>query len=96
MDIYVGMRCVLNFNGVEEIPPKYILSRWKKDYKRLYIPDYNSGSSDDIERIQWSNQLFGSALQVMEEGMISIDHYNVARQAFEESLNKVHDVKLER
>jgi len=87
--------CVLNFNGVEEIPPKYILSRWKKDYKRLYIPDHNHDSSDDTDRIQWSNQLFGSALQVVEEGIISTDHYNVALQAFEESLKKVHDVKFE-
>lgn len=86
--------CVLNFNGVEEIPHKYILSRWKKDYKRLYIPDHSSGSTaDDTDHIQWSNQLFRSALQVVEEGIISLDHYNVALQAFEESLNKVHDAE---
>ncbi|KAJ1420949.1 Zinc finger, PMZ-type [Sesbania bispinosa] len=85
--------CVLNFNGVEEIPYKYILSRWKKDYKRLYVPDHSSGSADDTNRIQWSNQLFRSALQVVEEGIISLDHYNVALQAFEESLSKVHEVE---
>ncbi|XP_027338246.1 uncharacterized protein LOC113852205 [Abrus precatorius] len=85
--------CVLNFNGVEEIPHKYILSRWKKDYKRLYIPDHSSGSTDDNDRIQWSNQLFKSALQVVEEGIISLDHYNVALQSIEESLSKVHDVE---
>ncbi|CAI8590452.1 unnamed protein product [Vicia faba] len=85
--------CVLNFNGVEEIPPKYILSRWKKDYKRLYNPDHNSDSSDSIGSIQLCNKLFKSVLQVVEEGMISGDHYNVALQAFEESLNKVHDIE---
>ena len=84
--------CVLNFNGVEEVPPKYILSRWKKDYKRLYIPDVGSGSVDATDRVQWFNQLYRSALQVVEEGVISLDHYNVALQAFEESLNRVHDV----
>ncbi|CAJ2658072.1 unnamed protein product [Trifolium pratense] len=85
--------CVLNFNGVEEIPPKYILSRWKKDYKRLYIPDHTFGSSDDTDRIHRSNQLFRGALQVVEEGVLSVDHYNIALQALEESLIKVCDVE---
>ncbi|KAM7480324.1 hypothetical protein LguiA_028537 [Lonicera macranthoides] len=88
--------CVLNFNGVEEIPSKYILSRWKKDYKRLYSPPDSHGSSNgDVtgHRVQWFNQLYKSALQVVEEGVISLDHYKVALQSFEESLNKVHDVQ---
>ncbi|KAE9591568.1 putative transcription factor FAR family [Lupinus albus] len=85
--------CVLNFNGAEEIPSKYILPRWKKDYKRLYVPDHSSGDANDADRIQWCDQLFRSALQVVEEGIISLDHYNVALQAFQESLSKVHDVE---
>ncbi|RHN72791.1 putative transcription factor FAR family [Medicago truncatula] len=87
--------CVLNFIGVEEIPPKYILSRWNKDYKRFCIPDHNCCSSDDTDTdpIQWSNRLFRSALQVVEEGVISLDHYKVALQALEESLHQVRDVE---
>ncbi|VVA19848.1 PREDICTED: FAR1-RELATED SEQUENCE [Prunus dulcis] len=85
--------CVLNFNGVEEIPSKYILSRWKKDFKRIYIPDHGSSNADDTNRMQWFNQLYRSALQIVEEGVISLDHYKVALQAFEESLNRVHDVE---
>ena len=88
--------CVLNFNGVEEIPSKYILSRWKKDYKRLHIPDHGSGNADVTDRVQWFSQLCQSALQVVEEGVISLDHYKVALQAFEESLNRVHDVEEKR
>ncbi|KAI4345954.1 hypothetical protein L6164_013038 [Bauhinia variegata] len=84
--------CVLNFNGAEEIPSKYILSRWKKDYKRLHLPDHCSGNVNSSDRFQWFNQLYRSALQVAEEGTISLDHYNVALQAFEESLSRVHDV----
>lgn len=60
---------VLNFNGVEEIPSKYILPRWKKDYKRLYVPDLGAGNSDVNNRIQWFDQLYKSALQVVEEVM---------------------------
>ncbi|KAK8992888.1 hypothetical protein V6N11_048952 [Hibiscus sabdariffa] len=85
--------CVLNFNGVEEVPSKYILSRWKKDYKRFYVPDQGSNNGDAIDRMQWFNQLYRSALQVVEEGAISLDHYKAALQAFEESLNRVHEVE---
>lgn len=85
--------CVLNFNGVEEIPSKYIFPRWKKDYKRICIPDYVSNNADVTDQIQWFNQLYRSALQVVEEGVISLDHYRVALQAFEESLDRVHDVE---
>uniref|UniRef100_A0A0A0K8R3 Protein FAR1-RELATED SEQUENCE n=1 Tax=Cucumis sativus TaxID=3659 RepID=A0A0A0K8R3_CUCSA len=87
--------CVLNFNGVEEIPSRYILSRWKKDYKRLYVSDHETNLSDDTERVQWFNQLYKSALQVVEEGAISLDHYKAALQAFEESLSKVHENRKE-
>lgn len=85
--------CVLNFNGVEEIPCKYILSRWKKDYKRLYIPEHSSSDIDGSDRVQWFNQLYRGALQVVEEGAISVNHFKVALQAFEESLNRVHNVE---
>ncbi|PPS15561.1 hypothetical protein GOBAR_AA05018 [Gossypium barbadense] len=85
--------CVLNFNGVEEVPSKYILSRWKKDYKRFYVPDQGSYNVDSIDHMQWFNQLYRSALQVVEQGAISLDHYKVALQAFEDSLNRVHVVE---
>ncbi|XP_022015295.1 protein FAR1-RELATED SEQUENCE 6 [Helianthus annuus] len=86
--------CVLNFNGVEEIPSKYILSRWKKDYKRLYVSDHDGiNSNDGTDTVEWFNQLYRSALQVVEEGVISLDHYKVALQAFEESLSRVHNIE---
>ncbi|KAL3835522.1 hypothetical protein ACJIZ3_010258 [Penstemon smallii] len=80
--------CVLNFNGVEEIPSKYILPRWKKDFKRLYVLGHGSGN-DDMSL----TQLCRSALQVVEEGVISLDHYKVALRAFEELLDRVHSVE---
>ncbi|XP_031385134.1 protein FAR1-RELATED SEQUENCE 6 [Punica granatum] len=84
--------CVLNFNGVEEIPSKYILPRWKKDYKRVHIPELRSGDANVGDRAQRFNQLFRSALQIVEEGVISLEHYKAALQTFEESLNRVHNV----
>ncbi|XVF86415.1 hypothetical protein PTKIN_Ptkin18bG0038000 [Pterospermum kingtungense] len=81
--------CVLNHNGVEEVPFQYILSRWRKDFKRLYIPDNGSNNVDITNPVQWFDHLYRRSMQVVEEGMISQDHYMVAWQAFKESLNKV-------
>ncbi|KAL8466753.1 hypothetical protein ACS0TY_035704 [Phlomoides rotata] len=85
--------CVLNFNGVEEIPSKYILSRWKKDYKRVFVHDHTGGDFSTCERVKWFDQLCRSALQVVEEGAISLENYKVVLEAFEESLERVHNVE---
>ncbi|KAL4584571.1 hypothetical protein LXL04_009174 [Taraxacum kok-saghyz] len=97
--------CVLNFNGVEEIPSKYILPRWKRDYKRLYVQDYDVGcntgttgtvvtdTGTDTDVVQCFNQLYRSALQVVEEGVISLDHYKVALETFGECLSRVHNIE---
>ncbi|XP_021665871.2 protein FAR1-RELATED SEQUENCE 8 [Hevea brasiliensis] len=81
--------CILHYNGVEEIPYQYILARWRKDFKRLYVPDLGSNNVDIANPVQWFDHLYKRAMQVVEEGMISQDHYMVAWQAFKESLNKV-------
>lgn len=81
--------CVLNFNGLEAVPYQYILSRWRKDIKRIYVPDLGSNAVDIANPVQWFGHLYRRAMQVVEEGMMSQDHYMVAWQAFKESLNKV-------
>lgn len=81
--------CILNYNGVEEIPFQYILSRWRKDFKRLYVPDLGCNNVDITNPVQWFDHLYRRAMQVVQEGMISQDHYMVSWQAFKESLNKV-------
>ncbi|KAK4427986.1 protein FAR1-RELATED SEQUENCE 8 [Sesamum alatum] len=80
---------VLNYNGVEEIPIHYILTRWRKDVKRLYTPDLGSNHIDINNPVQWYDHLYRRAMQVVAEGMASQDHHMVAWQAFKESLNKV-------
>lgn len=81
--------CVLTYNGVEEIPVQYILPRWRKDMERLYVLDLGSNSIDITNPVQWYDHLCKKAVQVVEEGMRSQDHYMAAWQAFKESLNKV-------
>lgn len=86
--------CVLNFNGVEQIPSKYILSRWKRDYKRLFVSDHDgSNNIDGSDTVQWFHQLYRSSLQVVEEGVISLNHYKAALNTFEECLNRVHNIE---
>ncbi|KAL0415371.1 UNVERIFIED_CONTAM: protein FAR1-RELATED SEQUENCE 6 [Sesamum latifolium] len=80
---------VLNYNGVEEIPIQYILTRWRKDVKRLYTPDLGSNNIDISNPVQWYDHLYRRAMQVVAEGIASHDHHMVAWQAFKESLNKV-------
>ncbi|MCE2056127.1 hypothetical protein HAX54_044095 [Datura stramonium] len=80
---------VLNYNGIEEIPNHYILTRWRKDFKRLYAPKLGSNNIDISNPVQWFDHLHRRAMQVVDEGMTSQDHYMVAWQAFKESLNKV-------
>lgn len=80
---------ILKFNGIDEVPNHYILSRWRKDYKRLYAPDIGSSNIDISNPVQWHDHLYRRAMQVVEEGMNSQEHYLVAWQVFKESLNKV-------
>ncbi|KAF3522740.1 hypothetical protein F2Q69_00047282 [Brassica cretica] len=83
--------CVLNFNGVEEIPLRYVLPRWRKDYKRVHAAD--NGFVDGADRVQRFDQLYKGALGVVEEGAVSLDRYKVAMQVLEQSLDKVHSVE---
>ncbi|KAL3587065.1 hypothetical protein D5086_013932 [Populus alba] len=90
---YKGYLCrhalnVLNYNGVEEVPSRYILPRWGKDYKRRGLLDHNSGDVDVDNRIYWHNLLYRYAIPVVEVGAQSSDHYKIALQELEELLNK--------
>ncbi|XP_038877145.1 protein FAR1-RELATED SEQUENCE 8-like isoform X1 [Benincasa hispida] len=80
---------ILSYNGIDEIPYQYILSRWRKDFKRLYVPDLGRHNIDITNPVQWFDHLYRRATQVVQEGMTSQDHYMVAWQALKESLNKV-------
>ncbi|XP_073274817.1 protein FAR1-RELATED SEQUENCE 8-like isoform X1 [Primulina huaijiensis] len=80
---------VLNHNGVEEIPSTYILTRWRKDLKRMYARDLGSNTIDITNPVQWYDHLSRRAMQVVAEGITTQERYMVARQALRDSLNKV-------
>lgn len=72
---------VLNYNGVEEIPSQYILQRWNKDYKRNFLLDIAISDGDE-------DNLFRRALQVVEEGARSQEHYEAVMQEMDSSMAK--------
>ncbi|KAH1208847.1 Protein FAR1-RELATED SEQUENCE 6 [Glycine max] len=80
---------ILNYNCVEEISCQYILSRWRRDFKRLYVPHLSADNVDISNPVQCFDHLYKRAMQVVEEGMISQDHYMLSWQTFKESLNKI-------
>lgn len=83
---------LLSHNGLQEIPPQYILQRWRKDVKRLYVADFGSGRVDIMNPDQWYEHLHRRAMQVVEQGMRSKEHCRVAWEAFKECANKVQFV----
>ncbi|GAB4842101.1 hypothetical protein Ancab_040433 [Ancistrocladus abbreviatus] len=80
---------ILTRNGTEEIPPQYILSRWRKDIERTYILDHCFNGFDVNNPIHRYDNLYRHVLQVVETGKKSEDHYRYAIEALGEILNKV-------
>ncbi|KAJ0090646.1 hypothetical protein Patl1_12490 [Pistacia atlantica] len=98
---YKGYLCrhalnVLNYNGVEEIPSRYILPRWSKDFKcRCLLDDgFSNVSNIDVHNpIYWYNHLYKCAIPVVEKGAQSQEHYKVALHELEELLNRFNLVE---
>ncbi|XP_043701124.1 protein FAR1-RELATED SEQUENCE 6-like isoform X2 [Telopea speciosissima] len=84
---------VLHYNGIEEIPSRYILPRWRKDFKCIYVLENSSNDVDFDNPVTWYDELYKRAIQVVEGGVISQEHFKVALQALEESLGKVYDIR---
>ncbi|KAL0356446.1 UNVERIFIED_CONTAM: protein FAR1-RELATED SEQUENCE 6 [Sesamum radiatum] len=79
---------VLNYNGVEEIPSQYILSRWSIDYKRNFLLDAGFSDADVDSPVQWYNNLFRRSLQLLEEGAQSQEHYQAVTRELDTLLTK--------
>ncbi|KAK6927544.1 Zinc finger, SWIM-type [Dillenia turbinata] len=79
---------VLNYNGVEEIPARYILPRWSKDFKRKFPLDHALHNADVNSPMYWYNTLYNYAIQVVVEGAQFEEHYKLALQQVQELLKK--------
>ncbi|XP_061360369.1 protein FAR1-RELATED SEQUENCE 6-like isoform X1 [Gastrolobium bilobum] len=90
---YKGYLCrhalnVLNYNGVEEIPSRYILQRWMRDFKLRFNQYHVSGNIDTDNPASLYSHLFNNALPVLEVGAQSQEHYMIALKELEELLDK--------
>lgn len=91
---YKGYLCrhaltVLNYNGIEEIPSRYILPRWNKDFKCQY---QRFDHVDIYNPIFRCNNLYKQAMPIVEEGAKTEDRYRVALHEIEELLNRLNVV----
>ncbi|XP_057514274.1 protein FAR1-RELATED SEQUENCE 6-like [Actinidia eriantha] len=80
---------ILNQSGMEEIPPQYILSRWRKDIPRNYVLDNGCSVIDINNPVHRYDHLYKCGMQVVEQGRKSQDCYKFALQALDDLLNKV-------
>ncbi|GFZ04066.1 FAR1-related sequence 6 [Actinidia rufa] len=80
---------ILNQSGMEEIPPQYILSRWRKDIPRNYVLDNGCNVIDINNPVHRYDHLYKCGMQVVEQGRKSQDCYKFALQALDDLLNKV-------
>lgn len=81
---------LLNQNGIEEIPPQYILSLWRKDITRTYVLDHSSNGIDPNNPVHRYDHLYKCVVQVAEKGRKSQNGFKFAVQALDEILNKLH------
>ncbi|XP_009622495.1 protein FAR1-RELATED SEQUENCE 6-like isoform X1 [Nicotiana tomentosiformis] len=79
---------VLDYNGVQEIPSQYILSRWDKDYKRKFPVDSGLCHIDVNNPVELYNILHKHVMQVVEEGAQSEEHYKAVLRELEALLNR--------
>nr|GMD07595.1 protein FAR1-RELATED SEQUENCE 6-like [Ipomoea batatas] len=80
---------VLSQNGVEEIPPQYILPRWRKDIHRSYVLDNSCHGIDVNNPVHRYDSLYKCVMRVVEEGQKSHHHHKFTMDALAEILNKV-------
>ncbi|XP_022982131.1 protein FAR1-RELATED SEQUENCE 6-like isoform X1 [Cucurbita maxima] len=95
---YKGYLCrhalnVLNYNGVEEIPARYILPRWCKDFKRRYLLGQSLSNTNMYSSSYQYSHILNCALPVVEEGAQSQERYKLALQELEKLLNKLNLVE---
>ncbi|WCJ40519.1 FAR1-related sequence 6 [Euphorbia peplus] len=81
---------VLIDNRLEEIPPQYVLARWRKDVTRSYSVNHSCGSIDTNNPVHRYDHLYKSVVRIVEEGKKSENRYKISLEALDEILHKLH------
>ncbi|KAF8407019.1 hypothetical protein HHK36_006141 [Tetracentron sinense] len=82
---------VLNHNGVDDIPSRYILPRWIRDFRRMHFVEHGSSDAVVSNPVLRYDSLYQRAIKVVVEGSVSEQTYKVALQSLQEVLNKIRD-----
>ncbi|XP_038994340.1 protein FAR1-RELATED SEQUENCE 6-like [Hibiscus syriacus] len=80
---------VLHQTGIEEIPPQYILSRWRKDINRSYVMNHDHSGIDVNNPVHRYDHLYKCIMQVVEEGRKSEGRRKETVQALDRILSKL-------
>ncbi|OMO80508.1 hypothetical protein COLO4_24061 [Corchorus olitorius] len=82
--------CTLHSLGVFNIPSRYILKWWTKDVRTKYKK--GSGCEELQSKKQRRDDLFDRATELIEEGSLSLESYNIAHQALQDALKRCSSV----
>ncbi|CAN6443987.1 unnamed protein product [Victoria cruziana] len=91
---YKGILCrhvlyVLNHLGVNEIPNRYIITRWRKDFKRIHALHTRSNGVMPTDALQGYDDLYQRFIHLVEEGSLSADRYELAVKGMTELMDKI-------
>lgn len=85
----IGILCrhtlsVLNFLEVYEIPPQFVVDRWRKDYKHRHSLAYSSNDVVANGPLERYDNLYRRCLRFVEFGVVSDDRYQHALKLISE------------
>ncbi|KAF3784436.1 FAR1-RELATED SEQUENCE 6 protein [Nymphaea thermarum] len=91
---YKGILCrhvlyVLNHLGVNEIPNRYIITRWRKDFKRIHALHTRSNGVMPTDALQGYDDLYQRFIHLVEEGSLSADRYELAVKGMTDLMDKI-------
>ncbi|KAG6487720.1 hypothetical protein ZIOFF_056317 [Zingiber officinale] len=86
---FTGILCrhalsVLSLQQVYEVPPQYILNRWRKDFKLLNALEHSSKDFYGNRQVEQYDSLSLRCLQLVEVGMVSDEKYQLALKLIRE------------
>ncbi|XP_074564069.1 protein FAR1-RELATED SEQUENCE 6-like isoform X1 [Curcuma longa] len=86
---FTGILCrhalsVLNLQQVYEVPPQYVLIRWRKDFKLLNALERSSKDFYGNRPVEQYDSLSLCCLQLVEAGMVSDEKYQLALKLIKE------------
>ncbi|XP_020253869.1 protein FAR1-RELATED SEQUENCE 6-like [Asparagus officinalis] len=79
---------VLNYKDVNEIPSRYILNRWRKDFKRLYYLVYSTSNVMPTGPAQRYNSIQKSCSIFTEIGALSEEKFHHVMKILNEARNQ--------